>query len=91
MLRFLALLAALALASGPAAAQAPTPVGVWLHDNQRIQIEILPCDEHLCAKIVWLKNPNDGQGLPLVDFRNPRPALRSVHILLVSAPNNKGK
>lgn len=69
------------LAAPPAVAQSPTPVGVWLHDNKRIQIEIAPCGEFLCATIVWFKWPNDAQGLPLVDVKNADPALRGRPLL----------
>src|SRR5690242_12587441 len=81
MFRFLALSLGLMLVAEAAAAQEASPLGIWLHHNQRIQIEIAPCDVHLCAKIVWLKNPNDAQGLPLADFRNPAPALRDRPVL----------
>lgn len=69
------------LAAAPACAQSPTPVGVWLHDNKRIEIEIAPCDDFLCATIVWFKWPNDGQGIPLADLKNADPALRSRPLL----------
>ena len=78
---FFALLLGLMLASGSAAAQSASPLGIWLHDNQRIQIEIAACEEHLCAKIIWLKSPTDAQGLPLADARNPNPALRERPLL----------
>lgn len=67
---FIWLTVGLLFAASPAAAQSPTPIGVWLHANQRIQIEIEPCDDRLCAKIVWFQWPNDAQGLPLVDLKN---------------------
>jgi uncharacterized protein (DUF2147 family) len=69
------------LAASPAGAQSPTPVGVWLHDNKRIEIEIMPCGDRLCATLVWFRWPNDAQGLPLVDLKNPDPALRSRPLL----------
>ena len=69
------------LAASPAGAQSPTPVGVWLHDNKRIKIEIAPCDDRLCATLVWFRWPNDAQGLPLVDLKNPDPALRGRPLL----------
>jgi uncharacterized protein (DUF2147 family) len=69
------LLLGLMLATSPAAAENLTPVGVWLHPDQRIQIEIAPCDDRLCAKIIWLKRPNDAQGLPRMDAKNSDPAL----------------
>ena len=80
MLRFSCLLLAL-IAATPAGAQSPTPVGVWLHDNKRIEIEIAPCGDKLCGKLVWFKWPNDAQGLPLVDLKNTNPALRTRPLL----------
>ena len=69
------------IAATPAGAQSPTPVGVWLHDNKRIEIEIAPCGDKLCGKLVWFKWPNDAQGLPLVDLKNTDPALRTRPLL----------
>ncbi|MEX1108027.1 MAG: DUF2147 domain-containing protein, partial [Dongiaceae bacterium] len=51
-------------------------LGVWLYENQRIHIEIFPCEDRFCGKIVWLKFPNDDQGEPITDIENPDPALR---------------
>jgi uncharacterized protein (DUF2147 family) len=48
----------------------PTLEGVWLHSNERIQVEIAPCGENLCGKIVWLKNPKDETGRPRTDRKN---------------------
>lgn len=38
------------LAAAPAAAESLTPVGIWLHPNQRIQVEIGPCGETCAAR-----------------------------------------
>jgi uncharacterized protein (DUF2147 family) len=65
----------------PARAQDPTPVGVWLHENKRIKVEIAPCGDALCGKLVWFKRPNDAAGLPLVDVLNPNPVLRTRPLL----------
>jgi uncharacterized protein (DUF2147 family) len=81
MLRFVISLCGALLAAGPAGAESPTPVGVWLHPNQRIQVEIAPCGARLCGKMIWFRWPNDAQGLPLVDFRNVNPALRARALL----------
>jgi uncharacterized protein (DUF2147 family) len=35
----------------------------------------------LCGKLVWFKWPNDAQGLPLIDVKNPDPALRTRPLL----------
>lgn len=55
----------------PLYAQDLTPEGIWLHSNERIQVKIEPCEEHLCGKIVWFKNPDDNEGAPIVDSENP--------------------
>jgi uncharacterized protein (DUF2147 family) len=75
------IIVAAGLAATPLGAQSPTPVGVWLHSNKRIQVEIAPCGERLCGKMVWFRWPNDAQGLPLVDLNNPNPELRSRALL----------
>jgi uncharacterized protein (DUF2147 family) len=69
------------LAATSVSAESPTPVGVWLHPNGRIQVEIAPCGDRLCGKLVWFKWPNDAQGLPLVDVKNSDPALRTRPLL----------
>ena len=69
------------LAPSSAGPDSPTPIGVWLHANKRIQVEILPCADRLCGRIVWFRWPNDAQGLPLVDLKNPDPALRQRPLL----------
>ena len=70
------------VAEAPApAVESPTPVGEWLHANQRIKIQIEPCRDLLCGKIIWFKWPNDAQGLPLVDLKNADPALQARPLL----------
>jgi uncharacterized protein (DUF2147 family) len=63
------------------AVQAQSPVGVWLHANQRIEVEISACGDRLCGRIIWFHSPNDAAGLPLVDLKNPDPALRGRPLL----------
>ena len=72
---------ALAMFAAPAAAQSPTPTGLWLHANGRIRVEIMPCGDRLCGKLVWFQWPNDLAGLPLVDVKNADPTLRSRPLL----------
>ncbi|MGE0734509.1 MAG: DUF2147 domain-containing protein [Alphaproteobacteria bacterium] len=69
------------LAATSVYAEVPTPAGVWMHANQRIRIEIVPCGDRLCGKLIWFKRPNDAQGLPLVDVQNSNPALRGRPLL----------
>lgn len=81
MFRFAYLLLAALLAATSARAQSHTPVGVWLHANERIRVEIAPCGDRLCGKLVWFRWPNDARGLPLVDLKNSDPALRPRALL----------
>ncbi len=76
-----ALVLARFIAAISAAAQSLTPVGVWLDASRRVEIEISPCDDQLCGKIVWFRWPNNAQGLPLIDLKNPDPALRTRPLL----------
>lgn len=84
-MRFASLLIALLLLTihGPASlyAQDQTPEGIWLHSNKRIQVKIAPCEEHLCGKIVWFKNPDDNEGAPILDSENPDQAQRGQPLM----------
>jgi uncharacterized protein (DUF2147 family) len=75
-----ALLLALLL-PGAAAAQALTPVGVWEDASNRIQVEIAPCEDRLCGRLVWFRWPDDDDGVPVVDLKNRDPALRMRPLL----------
>lgn len=75
------LLVSMAMSAAPAAAQSPTPNGLWLHANGRIRVEITPCGDRLCGRLVWFKWPNDLAGLPLVDVKNADPRLRTRPLL----------
>lgn len=65
----------------------PEVLGHWKSAGNSSKVEIFPCGEKLCGKVVWMKNPNfvdakDGPvGAPKYDRRNPDPALRSRPIL----------
>lgn len=54
----------------------PAELGVWLDDTGKGAVEIRTCGNKLCGHIVWLKEPTDAQGLPLVDGYNPNPNQR---------------
>ena len=55
--------------------------GVWLTANGESEIEIQPCDNGLCGRIVTTFKPSDGQASPANDVNNPDPALRSRPML----------
>ncbi len=68
----------------PASAPAPVPtpavatgaVGLWIDHTGRGAVEIVPCGQNLCGRIVWMKQPNDAKGQPLRDGLNPDKAKR---------------
>lgn len=55
----------------PAPSQMPTEHGIWIDDTGQGAVEILPCGDQLCGRIVWLKDPNAKNGRPLTDILNP--------------------
>ncbi|MEM0944148.1 MAG: DUF2147 domain-containing protein [Pseudomonadota bacterium] len=61
----------------PALAEDPDPVfGRWLVESGKAVIEIYPCGEMACGKLVWLANPNTTLGIAKTDGQNEDPALR---------------
>ncbi len=80
-MRRLALASLLLLTALPALA-APQPIaGTWLTEDGRSRIALAPCGEKVCGRIVWLREPNDPDGRPLIDRQNADPALRNRPIL----------
>lgn len=77
----LLLVCAVGLAAPVLAAGTPGPMGMWQVRDGRAKVKVDRCGRTLCAKIVWLKEPNDSAGLPLTDGNNVNPALRSRPIL----------
>ena len=73
--------AAMAIVAAPifASASEPDPaaiLGYWLSDLKKVVVEIYPCEENLCGKIVWLAKPYRRSGEFKRDKRNPDSALR---------------
>jgi uncharacterized protein (DUF2147 family) len=58
------------------AAQTKDITGIWMSDDGEGAIEIEPCGDKRCGRLVWLKTPLDDAGRPLVDENNPDPAAR---------------
>jgi len=66
----------------PASAQLrEKALGVWAEESGEAHIEIAPCQDKLCGRIVWLKKPTDDNGRPQMDLNNPNPALRTRPML----------
>ncbi len=87
-MQFRSLFALILLTATTAFGAGPESVlGVWKTEMDESKVEIFRCDGKLCGKVVWLKNPNytrskDGPvGTPIVDRKNPNPALRGRPII----------
>ena len=78
------LLAAAILAPGSQShAASADPIGYWVKPDaeRESKIHIFKCGKNLCAKIAWLKEPNDRKGKPLHDVRNQNPSQRGRPIM----------
>ena len=47
--------------------------GRWVVESGKAVVEILPCGQRACGRIVWLKNSHDEAGTPKRDVMNPDP------------------
>jgi uncharacterized protein (DUF2147 family) len=80
------LTAALLAPSSPSQAASADPTGYWMKPDaeRESKIQVFKCGKgktQLCAKIAWLKDPNDSKGKPLHDIRNEEPSLRGRAIV----------
>src|SRR5258706_2057564 len=55
--------------------------GKWLTDEGKGHVVFEDCGPKICGKIVWLKEPNDAAGKPLVDALNEETSLRGRPII----------
>lgn len=76
-LRSLILPAMFTLAASSALAADDPAFGLWLVEAKTAIVEIAPCGDKACGKIVWLEEPNDANGAPKVDTQNPDEGNRS--------------
>lgn len=58
------------------AQSADAVVGEWYTTDQRGKVDIYPCEDAYCGKIVWLKEPNNPDGSPKLDKENPDESLQ---------------
>ena len=50
--------------------------GVWLTQAGDAKVRVSKCGAQICGVVVWLREPtNPATGLPMVDDKNPNPAL----------------
>ena len=72
---FVTILIAL-LAGSAARAQMGDPSGTWLTQAGDAKVRVSKCGAQICGVVVWLREPtNPATGLPMVDDKNPNPAL----------------
>ncbi|CCH54779.1 hypothetical protein BN8_03983 [Fibrisoma limi BUZ 3] len=64
-----------------AIAQADKLVGVWLNQDKDGRIEIYERANRYFGKIVWLNEPNEPNGQPKRDEKNPDTSLRNRQLL----------
>ncbi|NCI46966.1 DUF2147 domain-containing protein [Sediminibacterium soli] len=55
--------------------------GIWMNQSGKGQIQIYKEGEKYFGKIIWLKEPNNAQGNPKLDIKNPRVSLQNRPIL----------
>lgn len=65
------------VAAGPGLAADDPAFGLWLSENGRAIIEIGPCADRACGKIVWMAEPLTPEGKPKTDRNNDDPALQA--------------
>ena len=70
----------------PSHAASADPTGYWIKPDaeRESKIHVFKCGKgrsQLCAKIAWLKDPNDSKGRPLHDIRNQDPSQRGRPIV----------
>ena len=77
-------------------AWAATPVGLWYAEGGAAQVEIAPCGQQLCGRVIWLRSPFDEDGCEQRDRHNPDLSLRDRPIVgtqilmgLVSSSNDR--
>jgi uncharacterized protein (DUF2147 family) len=63
------------VAGGCSPAAAAVPQGVWLLKG-KAAVEIYSCHGMMCGRVLWLRIPRNPRGEPVVDKKNPDPALR---------------
>src|SRR5476649_1733996 len=72
---FAVILIALFTAPG-ARAQMGDPSGIWMTQAGDAKVRVSKCGAQICGVVIWLRDPiNPANGMPVVDDKNPNPAL----------------
>lgn len=51
--------------------------GYWLTENRRAIVEIAPCGNAACGKLIWSAQPRDETGHMKLDIKNDDPTMRT--------------
>jgi len=64
------------------AAPATGPLGDWTLSDGRLTVKAVNCQgNRICANVIRLQEPNNGDGTPKLDLKNKNPSLRSRHLI----------
>jgi uncharacterized protein (DUF2147 family) len=69
------------LAASAHAQKADAILGNWFTEENRAVVEIYPCDDRYCGKVVWLKEPKNEDGTDKLDTKNRDPSKRDRTII----------
>jgi len=94
-----ALVAGLWLATGAFGAQAAgddSLLGLWMTEKKGVVVELYPCEDEVCGKVVWLKKNFRRSGELRRDRHNPDPDKRSrpwcgAEVIQGLEPDGNGK
>lgn len=82
MVKKLSLLFVFAICTLAAVAQKKDDIlGKWINPSGEGQIEIYKRGDKFFGKLAWIKEPNDDNGKPKTDAKNPEASLRSKSLL----------
>lgn len=58
------------------------PLGNWTLSDGRLTVKAVYCQgNRICANVIRLQEPNNGDGTPKLDLKNKNTALRSRHLI----------
>jgi len=60
---------------------AASPVGLWYAEGGAAEVQVFPCADEFCGRVVWLRSPLGEDGCELRDDKNPDSALRNRAII----------
>lgn len=66
----------LGMAAATQANERKSIFGTWLTKEGKSKVVIEPCEDKICGRIIWLKEPLNDAGQPKLDKNNKREALR---------------